>query len=87
MGITDKSLCIRQGPTLHYLFRWRCQTWISKEFHSWQEPDLEAKQLWIEVGALEDHIIPGSAKDNFWGINKLIAIDRNGRSRSMWPML
>lgn len=35
------------------------------------KPDLEAKQLWLSVGALEDHIIPGSVKDNFWemGVN------------------
>lgn len=30
------------------------------------EPDLEAKQYWIDVGVPEDHILPGSAKDNFW---------------------
>ena len=31
------------------------------------EPDLEAKQLWLDQGVREDHIIPGNAKDNFWG--------------------
>jgi alanyl-tRNA synthetase len=30
------------------------------------EPDLEAKQLWLAAGALEDHILPGNMKDNFW---------------------
>ncbi|KIP06586.1 hypothetical protein PHLGIDRAFT_128168 [Phlebiopsis gigantea 11061_1 CR5-6] len=30
------------------------------------EPDLEARQLWIDQGVAEDHIIPGNAKDNFW---------------------
>lgn len=30
------------------------------------EPDLEAKQLWLDIGLPEDHIIPGNAKDNFW---------------------
>ncbi|KAF8322263.1 hypothetical protein DL93DRAFT_2072161 [Clavulina sp. PMI_390] len=30
------------------------------------EPDLEAKQFWMDVGASEDHIVPGNAKDNFW---------------------
>lgn len=30
------------------------------------EPDLEAKQLWLDVGVAEDHILPGNAKDNFW---------------------
>ncbi|KAI8980149.1 tRNA synthetases class II (A)-domain-containing protein [Trametes punicea] len=30
------------------------------------EPDLEAKQCWLDTGVPEDHIIPGNAKDNFW---------------------
>ncbi|KAI0749326.1 tRNA synthetases class II (A)-domain-containing protein [Daedaleopsis nitida] len=30
------------------------------------EPDLEAKQYWLNIGVAEDHIIPGNAKDNFW---------------------
>lgn len=30
------------------------------------EPDLEAKQLWLDQGIAEDHILPGDAKDNFW---------------------
>lgn len=30
------------------------------------EPDLEAKQLWLQVGVPEDHILPGNMKDNFW---------------------
>lgn len=30
------------------------------------EPDLEAKKIWLEIGVPEDHILPGSAKDNFW---------------------
>jgi alanyl-tRNA synthetase len=30
------------------------------------EPDLEAKQLWLDIGVAEDHILPGDAKDNFW---------------------
>ncbi|CAK7903357.1 alanine--tRNA ligase [[Candida] anglica] len=29
-------------------------------------PDLEAKQLWLDVGVEEDHILPGDVKDNFW---------------------
>ena len=31
------------------------------------QPDLEAKQYWIDRGVLLDHILPGNAKDNFWG--------------------
>ena len=30
------------------------------------QPDLEAKQLWLDIGVHEDHILAGSAKDNFW---------------------
>lgn len=30
------------------------------------EPDLEAKQIWLDVGVPEDHILPGNMKDNFW---------------------
>jgi len=30
------------------------------------EPDLEAKQYWMDRGVPEDHILPGNAKDNFW---------------------
>ncbi|KDQ33558.1 hypothetical protein PLEOSDRAFT_1091537 [Pleurotus ostreatus PC15] len=30
------------------------------------EPDLEAKQYWLDQGVAEDHILPGNAKDNFW---------------------
>lgn len=33
------------------------------------EPDLEARQLWLDVGVAENHIIPGNAKDNFWGMS------------------
>ena len=31
------------------------------------EPDLEARSLWLAQGVPEDHILPGNAKDNFWG--------------------
>ncbi|KAK5112448.1 Alanine--tRNA ligase [Meristemomyces frigidus] len=30
------------------------------------EPDLEAKQFWLDIGVAEDHILPGNMKDNFW---------------------
>ncbi|KAL1405999.1 Alanine--tRNA ligase [Vanrija albida] len=30
------------------------------------EPDLEAKQIWADIGVPLDHILPGNAKDNFW---------------------
>ncbi|KAJ6589130.1 tRNA synthetases class II (A)-domain-containing protein [Mycena capillaripes] len=34
------------------------------------EPDLEAKQYWLDQGMAEDHIVPGNAKDNFWEMGK-----------------
>lgn len=30
------------------------------------EPDLECKQIWINLGVKPEHILPGSMKDNFW---------------------
>lgn len=30
------------------------------------QPDLEAKELWLSVGAPEDHVLTGDMKDNFW---------------------
>lgn len=30
------------------------------------EPDLEAKQAWLDLGVAEDHILIGDYKDNFW---------------------
>lgn len=30
------------------------------------EPDLEAKQIWADLGVPESHILPGNAADNFW---------------------
>ncbi|KAM3608899.1 uncharacterized protein V6R79_006517 [Siganus canaliculatus] len=30
------------------------------------EPDLECKQIWIDLGIDEARILPGSMKDNFW---------------------
>lgn len=25
------------------------------------------REIWMSVGVAEDHILPGNAKDNFWG--------------------
>lgn len=41
------------------------------------EPDLEAKQLWLDLGVPEERILPGNAKDNFWG--------KQGRSKAVGP--
>jgi len=30
-------------------------------------PDEEARQIWLDRGVADDHILPGNAKDNFWG--------------------
>jgi len=59
------------------------------------EPDLEAKELWIQQGVSEDHILPGNAKDNFWGEdteprpNTTVFHDlpcRDGSCRTMRPV-
>ena len=58
------------------------------------EPDLEAKQLWLDQGVPESHVLPGSAKDNFWGKVLLLGVFcnsdspyRDGSNRPMWPLL
>ncbi|XP_058823411.1 alanine--tRNA ligase, cytoplasmic [Topomyia yanbarensis] len=30
------------------------------------EPDLECREIWLKLGVKEEHILPGSMKDNFW---------------------
>ena len=30
------------------------------------EPDMECKQLWLDLGVPEERILPGNMKDNFW---------------------
>ncbi|XP_047480705.1 alanine--tRNA ligase, cytoplasmic-like isoform X1 [Penaeus chinensis] len=30
------------------------------------EPDLECKQIWMDLGVPEDRVLPGDMKDNFW---------------------
>ena len=42
-------------------------TYFEGDPKSGLEPDLEAKQYWLDQGVAEDHILPGNAKDNFWG--------------------
>ncbi|KDR75441.1 hypothetical protein GALMADRAFT_249500 [Galerina marginata CBS 339.88] len=41
-------------------------TYFEGDLKNGLEPDLEAKQFWLDYGVTEDHIIPGNAKDNFW---------------------
>ena len=56
------------------------------------EPDLEAKEFWIQQGVLEDHILPGNAKDNFWGegtkprFNPAVFDESPYRDGSGWTM-
>ena len=42
-------------------------TYFGGDPHTGLEPDLEAKQYWLDQGLPEDHVLPGSLKDNFWG--------------------
>lgn len=30
------------------------------------EPDLDCKQMWLDLGVKPEHVIPGNMKDNFW---------------------
>lgn len=41
-------------------------TYFGGHAKSGLEPDLEAKQIWLDIGVAEDHILPGSYEDNFW---------------------
>lgn len=41
-------------------------TYFEGDPKSGLEPDLEAKQIWLDIGVPESHILPGDAKDNFW---------------------
>ncbi|XP_075151730.1 alanine--tRNA ligase, cytoplasmic [Haematobia irritans] len=41
-------------------------TYFGGDEASGLEPDLECKQIWIDLGLKPEHIIPGNMKDNFW---------------------
>ncbi|KAK9369692.1 tRNA synthetases class II (A)-domain-containing protein [Lipomyces kononenkoae] len=41
-------------------------TYFGGDEKSGLEPDLETKELWRSIGLPDDHILPGSLKDNFW---------------------
>ncbi|KAI9455349.1 tRNA synthetases class II (A)-domain-containing protein [Lactarius psammicola] len=42
-------------------------TYFEGDLKNGLEPDLEARQCWLDVGVPENQIVPGNAKDNFWG--------------------
>ena len=35
------------------------------------EPDEEARQMWLDLGVPEDHILPGNMADNFWEMGEV----------------
>ncbi|XP_063838853.1 alanine--tRNA ligase, cytoplasmic [Ostrinia nubilalis] len=41
-------------------------TYFGGDASSGLEPDLECKNIWLNLGLPESHILPGSMKDNFW---------------------
>ncbi|PFH46034.1 hypothetical protein AMATHDRAFT_156759 [Amanita thiersii Skay4041] len=41
-------------------------TYFGGDVKNGLEPDNDSKQYWLDQGLSEDHILPGSAKDNFW---------------------
>ncbi|KAN0128727.1 alanine--tRNA ligase [Lactarius tabidus] len=41
-------------------------TYFEGDLKNGLEPDLEARQFWLDVGVPEKQILPGNAKDNFW---------------------
>ena len=51
-------------------------TYFEGDLKNGLEPDLEARQFWLDVGVPEKQILPGNAKDNFWGESSHISITR-----------
>ncbi|ORX62144.1 alanyl-tRNA synthetase [Hesseltinella vesiculosa] len=41
-------------------------TYFGGDEKSGMEPDLEAKQIWLDLGVEEKRLLPGNVKDNFW---------------------
>ena len=41
-------------------------TYFGGEKSAGLEPDLECKQLWLDLGLPESRVLPGNMKDNFW---------------------
>lgn len=52
------------------------------------EPDNEARQYWLEQGVADDHILTGSAKDNFWGKSTILpSLTRLNATSKRWVLL
>ncbi|XP_018561574.1 alanine--tRNA ligase, cytoplasmic [Anoplophora glabripennis] len=41
-------------------------TYFGGDEPSGLEPDIECKQIWLDLGVKPTHVLPGSMKDNFW---------------------
>jgi hypothetical protein len=48
------------------------------------DPDLEAKEFWLAQGVAEDHILPGNAKDNFWGESLYFSLPTRLKCPQKW---
>lgn len=60
-------------------------TYFEGDLKAGLQPDLEARQYWLEQGVQEDHILPGNAKDNFWGeYNTCVALLRSLIAAQKW---
>ena len=46
------------------------------------------RQIWLDIGLPESHVLTGDAKDNFWGesfsLQRLADRCRDGRYWTMW---
>lgn len=67
-------------------------TYFEGDLTNGLDPDLDARNHWLDVGVAESHVIPGNAKDNFWGTDRLTFIltlsqlnCRNGLYRPLRP--
>ena len=70
-------------------------TYFGGEPSAGLEPDLEAKQLWMDLGLPEARVLPGNMKDNFWEMGETgpcgpcseIHYDRIGGGRDAAPLV
>lgn len=42
-------------------------TYFGGDVKAGLQPDLEAKQLWLDMGLPESRVLPFGCKENFWG--------------------